>query len=88
MQRGESESSSDREILDLQDELSHQAERDSEANQARTPRRRGRKPLPIRWSRIINVNDFNVDDTEAYDIDDDIWHMDDELPSNTKKLPR
>ena len=44
--------------------------------------------MPIRWSRIINVNDFNIDGTEAYDIDDDIWNMDDELPSNTKKLPR
>ena len=34
------------------------------------------------------MNDFDLGNVEAYDIDDDIWHLDDEPPPTSHKKSR
>ena len=52
-------SSSDHEILDIADEMSHQANKEQSPVQSIKSSRRGRKKIPKRWTRIIKVD---VDD--------------------------
>jgi len=70
-----SESSEDQEMLDLADELSFQQEQENQSMQSITTKRRGRKPLPPKWSRIIEV-DANVPrQCNGYEIAEDIDAM-------------
>ena len=53
--------------------------------QSMTSKRSGRRPIPVRWTRIISIDDLDGNDIKTFPINDDL-DVEYELPkSNLKK---
>ena len=86
-----SESSSgpdDQEMLDLADQPSFlQAQEDQQMKSA-SSNRRGRKPVPPSWSRVIDFEGRDTVTAGVFEVDQDLMDMDDDpprAPKGTKK---
>ena len=65
-------SSSDHEILDVADEMSHYAAKEEIASQSNKSSRSGRKAIPKSWTRVIKVDGNDDADIELFPIQDDL----------------
>jgi len=66
-----SDASSDHEMVDLADDPSFIEGQVDEAMKSVKSSQRGRKPLPIRWSRLIDLQNPEAQTAEGFDIEED-----------------
>ena len=75
-------------MLDLADNPSFQEAQDNALMESVKSSRRGRKAVPQSWSRVIDTQTFDLEQTAGFEIDQDIMDMDEEPlkpPRKTRK---
>jgi len=85
--KGSSESE-DQEMADLADDPSFQEMQENHSMKSASTNKRGRKPVPQSWSRIINLQDLSQSTAESFVINDDINEIGDDfiqIPNKGRK---
>jgi len=84
----QSSSQSDQEMVDLADDPSFQAGLDNVTMKSNQSSRRGPKPVPASWSRIIDFSNPSEVTIDGFKIQEDIDNLEDEAPQVPKSVKK
>jgi len=80
-----SKDSSDQEMLDLVDQPSFQASMKDASMKSVKSSKRGRPRIPLKWSRIIDVDEINHKRHKGFEIDEDFKSLEQELRQQSRR---
>ena len=75
-------------MVDLADQPSFQQSIKDVSMKSNPSSKRGRKPIPLKWSRIIDIDEAGFEKHTGHDIDEDMENLEDEVKRQKRRIKK